>query len=62
MNKRNYRKLGFNWVSRFLSRYSKLRSRFSQSLDRDRAETYDSKKLMRWFQLMKSIIQKYSIQ
>ena len=29
MNKKNYRELGFNWVSRFLSRYSKLRSRFS---------------------------------
>ena len=40
MNKENYRKLDFNWVSRFLSRYSELRSRFSQSLDRDRAETY----------------------
>ena len=40
MNKGNYRKLGSNWVSRFLSRHSELRSRFSQSLDRDRAETY----------------------
>ena len=62
MNKGDYRELGPNWVSRFLSRYSKLRSRFSQPLDRDRAETHDSKKLMRWFQLVKSTIQKYSIQ
>ena len=62
MNKGDYRELGPNWVSRFLSRHSKLRSRFSQPLDRDRAETHDPKKLMRWFQLVESTIQKYSIQ
>ena len=40
----------------------KLQSRFSQLLNKDRTVIHNPEKLLRWFQLIKSIIQKYDIQ
>ena len=54
--------LGKNWIAGFLNRHQELLSRFSQPLDKDRTATHDSEKLLRWFQLVESVIQKYDIQ
>lgn len=59
--KNDYRKLGLNWVYRYVGRYSDLRSCFSQPLDRERAATHDPKILIDWFELFKSVLQKYDI-
>ncbi len=59
--KNDYRKLGINWVHRFVRRHSELRSCFSQPLDKERAATHDPQRLLRWFELVKSILQQYDI-
>ena len=60
--KNDHKELGKNWVAGFLERHEELQSRFSQSLDKERAATYDAEKLLRWFQLVETIIQKHDIQ
>ncbi len=59
--KNDYRKLGINWVYRYVGRHSELRSCFSQPLDKERAATHDPQILLRWFELVRSTIQKYDI-
>ena len=54
--KNDYRKLGLNWVYRYVKRYSDLRSCFSQLLDKERAVTHDLMILIRWFELFKFIL------
>ena len=60
--KGDHKELGRNWINKFLDRHPELQSRFSQPLDKDRAATHDAEKLLRWFQLVQSVIQKYDIQ
>lgn len=62
VDKGDNRALGYNWMTGFLRRNSDLQSRFSQPLDQERAATHDPEVLLRWFQLVGSIIQKYDIQ
>lgn len=60
--KDDHKELGINWVASFLRRHPDLQSRFSQPLDKERVATHDPAKLLRWFQLVGSVIQKYDIQ
>ena len=53
--------LGVNWIGRFLHRHKELSSRFSQPLDKERTATHNAERLLRWFQLLESVIQKYDI-
>ena len=53
--------LGVNWIGRFLHRHEELSSRFSQPLDKERTATHDAERLLRWFQLVESVVQKYDI-
>ena len=61
-DKGDHEVLGKNWVAGFLHRHEELQSRFSQPLDKERAATHDPEKLLRWFQLFETTIQKYDIQ
>ena len=62
VEKGDHRPLGMHWIQKFLSRHEDLQSRFSQPLDKERAATHDVKKLLGWFALVESVIQKYDIQ
>lgn len=62
IEKGDYRKLGDSWIYSFLRRHKDLRSRWSQPLDKERNATHDPDKLMRYFELVESVIQKYDVQ
>ncbi len=54
--------LGKNWVQKFLHRQPDLVTRWSQRLERDRANNCTPEIFTYWFQLFESQIQKYGIQ
>ena len=62
IEKGDYRELGDSWIYSFLRRHKELRSRWSQPLDKERNTTHNPEKLMRYFELVESLIQKYDIQ
>ena len=62
ITKNDYKELDKNWVIGFFKRYEELQSRFSQSLNKERVIIHNAEKLLRWFQLVETIIQKHDIQ
>ena len=53
--------LGVNWNSKFLHRHPNLSTRFTQSLDKERAMMHDVEKIGAWFELFARVMIEYDI-
>ena len=54
--------LGVNWNQKFLRRHPNLATRFTQSLDKERAMMHDTEKIEAWFELFARVMIEYDIQ
>ena len=57
----DYKKLGINWISEFLTQHPILQSKYSLTLDQEQFLAQDPVIIQQWFDLYQSIKAKHSI-
>ena len=61
LSARDAKGVGKNWVSNFIKRRPKLRTRWVRKYDYQRAKCEDPEVIRGWFRLVKNIVAKYGI-